>query len=126
MRKLVSSAAFVLSMLLFPLGLVVLLVSEAAYRAWGVPVMLAALGLAVVWWLLSGRYDQAQGKVRPGRHLLLTLAGFFGAQFVLVGLGWVAAVPGAARSLAVAWVAAGVALFTAFWRGIVSHYRDGA
>ncbi|MEH1054884.1 hypothetical protein V6U89_06670 [Micromonospora sp. CPCC 206171] len=104
----------------------VLLVSEAAYRAWGVPTMLAALGLAVAWWLLSGLRDQAQRKMRPGRHLLLTLAGFFGVQFVLVGLGWAAAVSGAGRSLAVAWVAVGVTLFSTFWRGIVSHYRDGA
>ncbi|MFC0506694.1 hypothetical protein [Micromonospora costi] len=124
MRGLVSGPAFALSLLLFPLGLAVSLVAEPGYRWWGVPLMLAALGLAVVWWLVTGRHDQAEGEVPPVRHLLLTLAGIFGVQFVLVGLGWVAAVSGAGRSLAVAWVAVGVALFAAFWKGIVSHYGD--
>jgi hypothetical protein len=122
MRKLISTPALVLSMLLFPLGLAVLLVSEPGYRVWGLPLMLAALGLAALWWQLRGRHDRAEGKVPPGRHLLLTLAGLFGIQFVLVGLGWAAAVSGAGRALAVAWIAVGVALFAAFWRGVVAHY----
>lgn len=123
MRTLASGAALTVSMLLFPLGLVVLLVSEPGYRIWGVPMMLAGLGLAFGWWFLTGQTDGTRGRVPPGRHLLLTVGAIFAVQFFLIGLGWIA-IDSSIRIVALLWFGAAVALGIAYWRGVILHYPD--
>jgi hypothetical protein len=125
MRKMASGAALALSMLLFPLGLVVVLVSEPGYRIWGVPMMLAGLGLAFGWWFLTGQTDGTRGRVPPVRHMLLTVGLILGVQFFLIGLGWIAA-NSWTRGLGLLWIAAAIVLGVAYWRGVVAHYPDSA
>ncbi|MEV4621092.1 hypothetical protein AB0J74_20580 [Asanoa sp. NPDC049573] len=124
MRRLASGSALTLSMLLFPLGLVVLLVSEPGFRIWGAPMMLAGLGLAFGWWFLTGQTDGTRGRVPPVRHMLLTVGAIFAVQFFLIGLGWIATDQGATRVLALLWFGAAVALGVAYWRGVILHYPD--
>jgi hypothetical protein len=85
MHKLASGLALTLSLPLFPLGLVVLLLSEPGYRIWGVPMMLAGLGPAFGWWLLTGQSDGTRGRVPPGRHMLLTVGAILAVEFFLMG-----------------------------------------
>ncbi|MEV0718465.1 hypothetical protein [Asanoa sp. NPDC050611] len=123
MRTFAGGAALTLSMLLFPSGLVVLVVSDPGYRIWGVPMMLAGLGLAFGWWFLIGQTDGTRGRVPPRRHMLLTVGAIMAVPFFLIGLGWIA-VNSWTRGLGLLWMAAAVALGVAYWRGVVLHYPD--
>ncbi|MEU8180281.1 hypothetical protein AB0B85_08005 [Micromonospora sp. NPDC049044] len=124
MRQRASSPALTLSMLLFPLGLVVLLVSEPGYRIWGVPMMLVGVGLAFAASFLIGQTDGTQGRVPPRRHMMLTVGAVFAVQFSLIGLGWIVMDKSSTRVLALLWLGAAVALGVAYWRGVVLHYPD--
>ncbi|MEV4534483.1 hypothetical protein AB0J82_11705 [Asanoa sp. NPDC049518] len=123
MRKVASGSALTLSMLVFPLGLVVLLVSEQGYRVWGVPMMLAGVGLAFGWWFLVGQTDGTRGRVSPRRHMLLTVGAIFAVQFFLIGLGWLA-VDSWTQGVGLLWIGAAILLGVAYWRGVVRHYPD--
>ncbi|MCO1594307.1 hypothetical protein M8C17_03935 [Micromonospora sp. RHAY321] len=124
MRGAVAGGLIGLCLPLFPLGLATLVVADGVARLVGAAAMLVAVAMAVGWWYLAGRHDGAADRVGPRRHLLLSLAALGGVEFVLIGLGWSAAVGGWGKAIALAWIAVGVALFAAFWRKVVPYYVD--
>ncbi|MBM0234347.1 hypothetical protein JNW91_22385 [Micromonospora sp. STR1_7] len=88
MRGTLGGGLLGLALLLFPVGLATLLVAGGVASLVGAALMALALAMAVGWWRLVGRHDGAADRVGRRRHLLLSLAGLGGVEFVLVGLGW--------------------------------------